>query len=327
MQTKPNQHIVESNQSIGKKADRKILSLFPSLRFWNFTNQNQKKTALQNLAIINKIGLKGSMSAFALSQELKISRIKTKKEIEKLVSQRLLKTRRKQKTVNYSLTTLGFIALMSFKEYQDWAKIKSNLSTRKKNDPLAYALLVIGYCENKTNGICQTLSSFASKNHTMEQTKPNVTAESLLKFYKQETLTSTTTVPNYLNVFREFTTTGFQDVFRTLIMGIKPTAEDYNGLIEFFKEVTEFYYDPARVAYLNLLVENQKMKQRLDEFKRTQDQQIKKEGQTLEVTFTIPISGITKIDTLPPHLRAMAMRLILEPAKFISQELCNYFWT
>jgi hypothetical protein len=133
--------------------------------------------------------------------------------------------------------------------------------------------------------------------------------------------------PNYLNVFKEFTTSGFQDVFRMLLLAIKPTAEDYNGLIEFFNEVTEFYFDPARIAFINLLSENQNMRQRLAEFKKAQDLQIKKEGPTFEVTFTIPKSGVSKIDTMPPHLRAMGMRLILEPVKFINKELCNYFWT
>jgi predicted transcriptional regulator len=329
MQTKPNKKILKSKPSIEKKADHKILSLFPSLCFWNFTNsQNEKRIALQHLACLNKVGRKGSISASELSQELNISRSEAIKEIKKLVSQSFLKSNKKEKTVSYTLTTLGFVALISFEEFQEWTKIKSILCVpQKKSDALAYALLVIGFCANETDSVYQALSKYAAQGHTLELVKTEVIAESLLSFYRQELRASTNTAPNYLNVFKEFTTTGFQDVFRMLLLAIKPTPEDYSGLIEFFNEVAEFYFDPARIAFVNLLTENQNMRQRLDEFKKAQDMQIKKEGSTLEVTFTIPKSGISKIDTMPPHLRAMGMRLILEPVKFINQELWSYFWT
>jgi hypothetical protein len=111
-----------------------------------------------------------------------------------------------------------------------------------------------------------------------------------------------------------------------LLMALKPTAEDYNWLVEFFSEVGEFYFDPARIAYINLLSNNPAMRARLEEFKKTQDQQIKKTGPTLEVTFTIPGSGTSKIDAMPPHLKAVGMRLILEPVKFINTELLRHFW-
>jgi len=129
-----------------------------------------------------------------------------------------------------------------------------------------------------------------------------------------------------LSVFKEFTTAGFQEVFKMLILAIKPNAEDYNWLVEFFNEVSEFYFDPARVAFVNLLCDNPKIRQNLEEYKKNQDQQIKKQGGNLEVTFTIPSSGISKIDAMPPHLRTIGMRLILEPAKFINKELVDYFW-
>jgi hypothetical protein len=130
----------------------------------------------------------------------------------------------------------------------------------------------------------------------------------------------------YLGVFKEFTTAGFQEVFKMLLLAIKPTAEDYNWLVEFFNEVSEFYFDPARIAFVNLLPGNPKLQRNLDGFKKAQDQQIKKQDGNLEVTFTIPGSGLSKIDAMPPHLRAIGMRLILEPIKFINKELVDYFW-
>jgi hypothetical protein len=30
---------------------------------------------------------------------------------------------------------------------------------------------------------------------------------------------------------------------------------------------------------------------------------------------------------MPPHLRAIGMRLVLEPIKFINKELVDFFWT
>ncbi len=134
------------------------------------------------------------------------------------------------------------------------------------------------------------------------------------------------TPPAYLSVFKEFTTAGFQEVFRMLLMAIKPTAEDYNWLVEFLNEASEFYFDPARVAYINLLPQNESLRRRLDEFKKAQDQQIKRQDGSLEVTFSVPGSGMSKVDAMPPHLRAIGMRLILEPIKFINNELVDFFW-
>jgi hypothetical protein len=329
MKVKLDRQTLNNSRNIAKKADRKILSLFPSLCFWRFaSNQSEKKTALQQLLCLHEAGTKNSVSAPQAANSLKVTRSDAAKTLKKLVSVSLLKPEKTKKTVSYTLTTLGFVALTSFVEFQEWTKIKSVLSApQKKNDPLAYALLVVGYCTNKPDSVHQALSKYAAQGRTMELVEPHVIAESLLDFYRQTLKASSTTAPNYLNVFKEFTTTGFQDVFGMLLIAIKPTPEDYNGLIEFFNQVTEFYFDPARIAYLNLLSENPNLRLKLEEFKKTQDQQIKKEGTQLEVTFTIPKSGLTKIDAMPPHLRAMGMRLILEPVKFINKELGSLFWT
>ena len=314
---------------VSKKVDPQILALFPSLNVGNPTNTRAEKDAiLQRLTCLYLLGSYGSASLTELANALKIPRSAVAKELKKLVSQSLVESKKQGKTVDYALTTKGFVALIAFREFQDWAKIKNALSgPQNRNDALAYALLTIGYAANsKPDAVYVALAKYAAQGHNLELVGADVVAESLLRFYRAELRACSAVIPNYLGVFREFTTTGFQDVFRMLLVAIKPTAEDYNWLIEFFNEVAEFHYDPARVAYVNLLSENNGLKAKLEEFKKAQDQLIKKDGANLEVTFTVPGAGLQKIETMPPHLRAMGMRLMLEPIKFINKELCSFFW-
>ena len=328
MQAKPKPRTSSNFRAIKNKADTKILQLFPSLNFWNSANNaTEKKVTLQRLACLKIVGNQGLVNIANLSKELRISRSEAAKTTKELFSLSLIKTEKDKKALRYSVTTAGFVALMAFEEFRDWTKIKSALAVaQKKNDPLAYALLIVGFCANKPESVYQALTKYASQGNTIENTAADVAAEALLSFYRQELRAQSPVPPTYLSVFKDFTTAGFQEVFRMLLVAIKPTAEDYNWLVEFFNEVSEFYFDPARIAFVNLLPENQNLRQKLDEFKKAQDQQIKRQGQNLEVTFTIPGSGFSKIDAMPPHLRAIGMRLILEPIKFINKELVNFFW-
>ncbi len=308
------------------QVSKEVLQLFPSLNQTHNNKTINKKAGLQKLACLKSISNKGTAKTSDLTTELKISNTEATKIVKELVAISLIKAE-KTKATTYTITTAGLVALMAFKEYQDWAKIKSALAVpKKKNDSLSYALLVIGYCANKPDGVYQTICKYATQGNSLEKIQPEVSAESLLRFYRQELRIQSLPPPAYLSVFKEFTTTGFQEVFRMLLLAIKPTAEDYNWLVEFFNEVSEFYFDPARIAFINLLPENAKLRQDLEEFKKTQDQQIKKQDGNLEVTFTIPGSGSSKIDAMPPHFRAIGMRLILEPAKFINKELIEFFW-
>jgi predicted transcriptional regulator len=326
MQTQPKQ-TTPSFRAIEKNADRTILELFPSLCFWKKASQTEKKAIIQQLVCLQMLGSKGALSVSDLAQAIEISSAEAKEQLKQLVANCLVESKKKSRTNLYMPTTLGLVVLLAFKEFQAWEKIKPGLTTpTKKNDPLAYALLVIGHCTNKPDGIYQACTKYSTQARIMESVMPDVVADSLLAFYRQELRTNSSVPPCYLSVFKEFTTAGFQDVFRMLLTALKPTAEDYNWLVEFFNEVAEFYFDPARVAYVNLLTQNSNLAARLLEFKKSQDQQIKKEGSNLEVTFNIPGSGISKISAMPPHLRAVGMRLILEPAKFINKELQSQFW-
>ncbi len=325
MQPNPKKPKLTKSQ-VQTHADQKILVLFPSLCFWKATNETQKKVTLKQLSCLQVLGKKGALSVSELSHTSKLSRADAQRRLKQLTAEGLVTSEKKSRTNLYQPSTLGWVALLAFKEFQAWEKLKPKLTTPENENALAYALLVIGHCTNTPDGVYQACIKYAAQANIMEGVSPDAVAESLLAFYRQELRINDPVPPCYLNVFKEFTTAGFQDVFRMLLTAIKPTAEDYNWLIEFFNEVTEFYFDPARVAYVNLLAQNNNLTARLAEFKKTQDQQIKKEGKNLEVTFTIPNSGISKIDAMPPHLRAVGMRLILEPAKFINKELQSHFW-
>ncbi len=328
MQTAPKAQTSSNLIANAKKADPKILQLYPNLNFTSTRNSAEKKAILQLLTCLKTIHSNDYATIADLSSKLKVTRSEATKATKELEALSLIKIEKTGKTTKYFLTTVGFAALMAFEDTCDWTKTKSTLAVpQKKNDPLAYALLVIGFCANKPNGVYEALCKYASQGNVLENIPAEVSAESLLGFYRKELRAKSPIPPTYLSVFKEFTTAGFQEVFRMLLVAIKPTAEDYNWLVEFFNEVSEFYFDPARIAYLNLLPENQKLRQNLDEFKKAQDQQIKKQGGNLEVTFTIPGSGMSKVDAMPPHLRAIGMRLILEPVKFINKELVEFFWT
>jgi DNA-binding MarR family transcriptional regulator len=329
MTANPKAKTIRNLASTTKKADHQILQLFPSLNFSSTNRATDKTVILQRLTCLKIVGCSQEyISASDLSRELGVSRSEANKAIKGLVSLSLVKAEKKKKTVAYSITTVGFVALMAFDEFRDWGKIKSVLAVpQKKNDPLAYALLVIGFCAGKPDSVYQALTRYASQGNIIENIPADISAESLLSFYRQELRAKSPLPPVYLSVFKEFTTAGFQEVFRMLLVAVKPTAEDYNWLIEFFNEVSEFYFDPSRIAFVNLLPENQNLRLKLEEFKKAQDQQIKKQGENLEVTFTIPGSDLSKIDSMPPHLRAIGMRLILEPIKFINKELVDFFWT
>jgi DNA-binding MarR family transcriptional regulator len=314
------------NPTAIRKADPKILKLFPSLNFAYSTDSTEKKVIIQRVTCLKLIGNNPTANLTELSTKLKVTRAKAAKITKELTSLSLVRVE-KNKTTMYSLTTAGYVALMAFEDFREWAKVKSVLAVhQKKNDPLAYALLVVGFCANQPKGVYEVLCQFASMGNTFENVAVDVAAETLLGFYRHQLQAKSSLPPAYLNVFKEFTTAGFQEVFKMLLLAVKPTAEDYNWLVEFFNEVSEFYFDPARIAFVNLLPESQKLRQDLEAFKIIQDQQIKKQDGSLEVTFIIPGSGLSKIDAMPPHLRVIGMRLILEPIKFINKELIDYFW-
>ena len=305
-----------------QETDTNILQLYPTL---NSVSTLEKKNKLLNA--LSEISVKEA-TLEELTAKLKLTSSQTKKIATELSSLHLITAEKVDRKTTYTLTTNGLVALMALKENREWAKVKPTLATSKKrNDPLAYVLLLIGYCAKRQNGLYENLCRYGAEGNILENIPLEVSAESLLRFYRRELRAKTAMPPAYLSVFKEFTTSGFQEVFRMLLVAVKPTAEDYNWLIQFFIEVEEFYFDPARITYVNLLPETPKLREHLEQFKKTLDQQIRRQDGNLEVTFTVPGSGLSKVDAMPPHLRSIGMRLILEPARFINKELVELFWS
>ncbi len=319
---------VQQTQPVDKDDfDSALLQLYPSLLIPQNGSNQQRKRAHQSLICL-KTASSMTCTAEELVQKTGLSRFQVIKTMQTLITLGLVTALKTGRKTAYMITTKGTIAMIAFGGFRNWQKIKSSLTTsQKKNDPLAYALLVVGYSSNKPDAIHQTLRNYASQGATIENASSEAAAESLLNFYRQQLRAQSTLPPTYLSVFKEFTTTGFQDFFKMLLVAVKPTAEDYNWLVEFFNEISEFHFNPARVAFVNLLPQTLMLQQKLENFKKNQDQQIKKQDGNLEVTFTIPGSGISKVDAMPPHLRAIGMRLILEPAKFVNETLVEYFWS
>jgi len=310
-----------------ENSDSTILQLYPTLLTQKNGGTRQKNRTHRRLLCLRTLGTNKAFTMADSAEKTALSRFQITKTLQELAAIGLVKAQKNGRKTTYALTTKGTIALTALEDFRDWQKIKSALAVpEKKNDSLAYALLVVGFSSTKPDTIYQTLRSYAAQGATIENTSPEAAAESLLYFYRQQLRIQSPVPPAYLSVFKEFTTTGFQDFFKMLLVAVKPTPEDYNWLVEFFNEISEFHFDPARVAFVNLLPQTPMLQQKLDEFKKNQDQQIKKQDGNLEVTFTIPGSGLSKVDAMPPHLRAVGMRLILEPAKFINNALVDYFW-
>ena len=305
----------------------KLLKLYPSLLIPQNCNKQQKNRIHRRLICLKTVSAK-ALTAADLALKNGLSHFQVTKTLQDLAALDLVNAQKIGRTKTYTATTKGTVALIAFDDFGDWQTLKSILSApHKKNDPLAYALLVVGYSSNKPDTIHQTLSSYAAQGATIENVSSETVAESLLGFYRQQLRAQSPLPPAYLSVFKEFTTTGFQDFFKMLLVAVKPTAEDYNWLVEFFNEISEFHFNPARVAFVKILPQTTMLQQKLEKFKKNQDQQIKKQDGTLEVTFTIPGSGLSKVDAMPPHLRAIGMRLIMEPAKFVNETLVEYFWS
>jgi DNA-binding transcriptional ArsR family regulator len=198
MPAKPKSPTPKSFRHIEKAVDRNILSMFPSLRWDATCSAAEKRAVLQRLACLQAIGVKGAASASELAKSLGLSRPEVNRELKHLASISLVKLEKSGKTPAYAPTALGYVALTAFPEFQDWEKTKTALcSPQKKNDPLAYALIVIGYCNSQPKCLCEALTKYAAEGHTLELAAPDTVAGSLLAFYRQE-LRRTSPVPPHI---------------------------------------------------------------------------------------------------------------------------------
>ncbi len=312
--------------ALAEKADAKILSLFPT---FSTDGKSIQRNAIPTLACIYAIGDGEFSSPRELAKTLNATPHSTARTLKKLLSLSLVAAAKDGRTVKYSLTAKGVIALESSAKYRGFSRIRPLLSTSKnRDDQLAYALLVIGYSANgKDDVFYDALTKYAAQGRSLELLEGAAAAESLLNFYQDACMSEAKSPLNYLGVFKEFTSSGFQDIFRMLLSAMKPTVEDYNWLVQFFHEVVAFYYDPVRVAYMNVLAQNSSLRSRLEQFKKTQETSAKTSGSQMELTFKVtPSKNLEQIMRMPPHLKVISMRLMLEPLEFMNQELKNFFW-
>ncbi|MCW3996228.1 MAG: winged helix-turn-helix domain-containing protein [Candidatus Bathyarchaeota archaeon] len=313
-------------KTLTNNVDPEVLALFPDLNL-NGTNERKKDAAQKRLTILYLIAQNHS-TALQLSEKTGLTKNAILLILRKLSKLGLIEASKVGRYAHFSVSTMGAVALTSFHEYQSFAKMQTLLAVpAKKNDKLAYALLVIGNCANdKDDSVYTTLKTFANQGCCIERLDSEGTAMAIMRFFSQQAKTNRSYPANYLGVFKEFTTAGFQEILRLLLTALKPTVDDYNWLIEFFNATSEFYFSPERLAYVNLLAKDVNLKQRLEAYKKSQDSQVKKTGSQMEVTFNVPNSGLEKYPTMPPYLKAIVMRLILEPNQFVNLELNRYFF-
>lgn len=256
------------------------------------------------------------LEAKEISKLASLQPASTKKILEFLAGISLVEIQKREKT-EYRLTAKGVIAVLSV--MPSFSRVRPALLSLK-NDELAFALLVIGHAspERKDDALNAALAGFAISDRT---------AESLLAHYSRQRKTQSTALAPYLGMFRDFTPAGFQDILQMLLVAIKPTPDDYNWLVQFFYELVEFYYNPIRLAYINMLSFDSELKSRLERYRKEQEALMKKQGTGIELTFRV-LGGfeLEKFASMPAHLKAMGLKLILEPLQFMTEELRHSFW-
>ncbi len=314
---------MSSSDSLISEIDPQMLSLFPSLAV-------KKPADLKKLACLRALGEAGRpLSHTEVSKIAGIPAATAKKNLGDLVMLSLLTAEKKEKQLVYTLTAKGAMALMSFAPFRSFSKVLPVLSLQK-NDDLAFAMLVIGNssAERKDDLLYTILSGYAKYGHSMESRDGQTAADSLLRYYASQCKVQSKTLPPYLNMFRDFTPAGFQDILKMLLVALKPTPDDYNWLVQFFHELVEFYYNPVRIAYMNMLTHDTVLKSRLDQYRKEQEAMMKKADGGIELTFKV-LGGfeLEKFVNMPPHLKAMGLKLVLEPLRFMNDELRAAFWS
>jgi len=310
-----------------EEADKKILSLFPTINS-NHRSGKEKSQKEKYLSCIYVLGKSGPLPRYEISRITKISYLQLQSVLKTLLRLRLVEVIGKSRRKNYGLSTRGTVVLVSFKNFQSFENIIPFLSDSKnENNALAYAMLVIGYADADPEVIYKILLKYAEGCHTFEFSDDYELAQSLLKFYSDDLKYKSNSAQPYLDMFREFTPAGFQDILGMLLTAVKPTTDDYNWLVQFFHEVVEFYYNPIKIAYLKIIFRQSHLQTRLQQFKKEQEILAKKGIPSTEITFRVTDNKeLGKFLNMPAPLKVMGLRLVLEPLQFMTRELEEYFW-
>jgi hypothetical protein len=89
-------------------------------------------------------------------------------------------------------------------------------------------------------------------------------------------------------------------------------------------EVVRFYYDPIRVAYMHIIEDKDNFRERLEEYKRSNDL-AKITGGKVELSIKLD-SKHSRFLSMPYYMQIMLFKLMLEPKEFMLKELERYIW-
>jgi len=311
------------------EVDSNILSLFPSLNFANPTVTSRMRDGMKRILSALLAIAEGKNSKQQIVESCQVPSSTATRSIKLLEVKGLVCRKQGQTRREYYPTAKGLMALMAFPKFRKFDLLRTILTGKEyMGDVLAFALLTAGLSLKQRNGaLYETLLEYAKDGRNLEDLDNKTAADSILRFLSNKWRYEKQTVPEYLNVLREFTTQGFEVIIRTILAGMKPKPEDYNSFIQFLCEVADFYYNPIRRAYANLLGESPDAKQRLEQFKREREGLVRQEGSSSEVTFRIRDSSeFYRFSNMPAHLQAIGLRLIVEPLDFMIRELKNLYW-
>jgi hypothetical protein len=312
-------------KSASSNIDSQLLALFPSLKA-------TKPSELRKLDCLRALGeSQGTLSAKEISKISGASLSATKRILSALVSLSLIS----KNAGFYRLESKGIVALMSMTAFQSFSRVRPLLISLR-NDDLAFAMLIIGHSRPPSTSdavttshdalLYTTLSGYSKYGHNIESLDGRTAADSILRYFGSRARTNSKSAPPYLDMFKDFTPAGVQDILKMLVVAVRPTPDDYNWLIQFFHELVNFYYNPIRMAYISMLANGDPvMINRLNNYKREQETLMKNDGGNVELTFKLA-GGLEKFANMPPQLRAMGFKLVLEPLRFMGEELEYAFW-
>jgi len=192
-----------------------------------------------------------------------------------------------------------------------------------RGNRLALALAVIGLVDGRDSSIHNTIREYA-KNHVIEHLDDTTIGDLLLEFLSKRLEQESTSIQGYINVLKDFTPNTLDSVLRVIITSVKPSVNDYNAFINLMYEVVRFYYDPIRVAYMHIIEDKDNFRERLEEYKRSNDLAKITDGK-VELSIKLD-SKHSRFLSMPYYMQIMLFKLMLEPKEFMLKELERYIW-
>jgi hypothetical protein len=216
------------------------------------------------------------------------------------------------------------IMTLALEQFKDNRVIMNMISDDVyRGNRLALALAVIGLVDGRDSSIHNTIREYA-KNHVIEHLDDTTIGDLLLEFLSKRLEQESTSIQGYINVLKDFTPNTLDSVLRVIIASVKPSVNDYNAFINLMHEVVRFYYDPIRVAYMHIIEDKDNFRERLEEYKRSNDLAKITDGK-VELSIKLD-SKHSRFLSMPYYMQIMLFKLMLEPKEFMLKELERYIW-